>query len=85
MTVAADPDGHAELVALAEQHSGLRVWAMEGTPGDGAGLARHLADSDELIVELDRPKRPARKARAPHRPHPGPRTSPCARGDVCDQ
>ena len=45
-TVAADPDGYAELVALAEQHSGLRAWAMEGTGGYGAGLARHLADSN---------------------------------------
>jgi transposase len=63
-TVAADPDGYAELVALAEAHSGLRAWAMEGTGGYGAGLARHLADADELVVELDRPKRPARRAGA---------------------
>jgi transposase len=63
-TVAADPDGYAELVALAEQHTGLRAWAMEGTGGYGAGLARHLADAGELVVELDRPKRPKRKAAA---------------------
>jgi transposase len=63
-TVTADPDGYAELVALAEQHSGLRAWAMEGTGGYGAGLARHLADVGELVVELDRPKRPARRAGA---------------------
>jgi transposase len=63
-TVAADPDGYAELVALAEAHSGLRAWAMEGTGGYGAGLARHLADRDEMVVELDRPKRPTRRAGA---------------------
>jgi transposase len=63
-TVTADPDGYAELAALAEQHSGLRAWAMEGTGGYGAGLARHLADAGELVVELDRPKRPARRAGA---------------------
>jgi transposase len=63
-TVAADPDGYAELVALAEAHSGLRAWAMEGTGGYGAGLARHLTDGRELVVELDRPKRPARRAGA---------------------
>ena len=40
-TVPADPDGYAELVALAEEHSGLRAWAVEGTGGYGAGLARH--------------------------------------------
>jgi transposase len=63
-TVAADPDGYAELEALAEQHSGLRAWALEGTGGYGAGLARHLAEAGELVVELDRPKRPARRAGA---------------------
>ncbi|MGY1635013.1 IS110 family transposase [Geodermatophilus sp. SYSU D01186] len=63
-TVPADPDGYAELIALAEAHAGLRAWAMEGTGGYGAGLARHLADADELVVELDRPKRPARWAGA---------------------
>ncbi|OMQ16452.1 IS110 family transposase [Modestobacter sp. VKM Ac-2676] len=63
-TVAADPDGYAELVALAQEHSGLRAWAMEGSGGYGAGLARHLADGGELVVELDRPKRPARRAGA---------------------
>jgi transposase len=64
VTVTADPDGYAELVALAEQHSGLRAWAMEGTGGYGAGLARHLTGTGELVVELDRPKRPARRAGA---------------------
>ena len=57
-TVLADPEGYAELVAPAEQHDGLRAWAMEGTGGYGAGLARHLAVAGELVVELDRPKRP---------------------------
>ena len=42
-TALADPDGYAELTALAQEHSGLRAWAMEGTGGYGAGLARHLA------------------------------------------
>jgi transposase len=64
VTVPADPDGYATLVDLAEQHSGLRAWAMEGTGGYGAGLARYLAEAGELIVELDRPKRPARRAGA---------------------
>jgi transposase len=63
-TVSADPDGYATLVELADQHAGLRAWALEGTGGYGAGLARHLADRDELVIELDRPKRPARKAGA---------------------
>ena len=64
LTVSADPDGYAELLAAAEQHSGLGAWAMEGAGGYGAGLARHLAGAGELVVELDRPKRPARHAGA---------------------
>src|SRR3954467_3793081 len=63
-TVTADPDGYGQLVELAEQHSGLRAWAMEGTGGYGSGLARHLGEAGELVLELDRPKRPARKAGA---------------------
>src|SRR5687768_15052404 len=63
-TVTADPDGYGRLVALAEQHSGLRGWAMEGSGGYGAGLARHLEQAGELVVELDRPLRPARRAGA---------------------
>lgn len=36
-TVSADPDGYARLVDLAEQHGGLRAWAIEGPGGYGAG------------------------------------------------
>lgn len=61
LTVDTDPDGYAELVALADGHSGLRAWSIEGTGGYGAGLARHLAERGELVIELDRPNRPARR------------------------
>jgi transposase len=64
LTVTADPDGYGELVTLAEQHPGLRAWAMEGSGGYGAGLTRHLGDRDEMVVELDRPVRPKRRAGA---------------------
>jgi transposase len=64
ITVSADADGYAELVELAEQHGGLRAWAVEGAGGYGAGLARHLHDLGELVVELDRPVRPKRWAGA---------------------
>ena len=63
-TVTADPAGYQALVEFAEQHGMLRAGAMEGSGGYGAGLAVHLAQRDELVVELDRPKRPARKAGA---------------------
>lgn len=59
-TVATDLDGYDELVALADRHSGLRAWSIEGTGGYGAGLVRHLGDG-EVVIELDRPNRPARR------------------------
>lgn len=62
LTVSTDPDGYAELLTLAEAHSGLRAWALEGAGGYSAGLARHLGDAEELVVELDRPVRARRRA-----------------------
>jgi len=64
VTVSTDPDGYTALVSLAEAHSGLRAWALEGAGGYGAGLARYLADTEELVVELDRPVRTRRRAGA---------------------
>ena len=61
LTVGTDPDGYAELLALADRHSSLRAWSIEGTGGYGAGLARFLAEHGELVIELDRPNRPARR------------------------
>jgi transposase len=64
VTISADPDGYDQLLALAAQHPGLRAWALEGSGGYGAGLARHLGDLEEFMVELDRPVRPKRWAGA---------------------
>ena len=61
VTVEATADGYAQLQAFAEEHAVLRAWAIEGTGGHGAGLARHLARGDELVVELDRPERAHRR------------------------
>lgn len=56
-----DPDGYARLVEMADGHSGLRAWSIEGTGGYGAGLVRYLHELGELVIELDRPNRPARR------------------------
>jgi hypothetical protein len=61
LTVEATPDGYAALVKFADNQSRLRAWAIEGTGGHGAGLARHLAKANELVVELDRPERAKRR------------------------
>ena len=60
-TVAATPAGYRQLLALADQQPGQRVWAIEGTGGYGAGLTRFLQAHAEQVVELDRPKRATRR------------------------
>lgn len=41
---------------------GCRAWAVEGAGSYGAGLVDYLREKGELVLEVDRPKRPARKA-----------------------
>ena len=53
LTVPATPDGYQVLVDFADEHSGLRAWAVEGTGGHGAGLARLLAGRCEVLLELE--------------------------------
>src|SRR5215472_11490483 len=61
VTVEATPDGYEALVEFAGEQPGLRAWAIEGTGGHGAGLARLLASRGELVLELDRPERARRR------------------------
>ncbi len=61
ITVEATAVGYAELVEFANSHAMLRAWAIEGTGGHGAGLSRHLLESSEIVIELDRPKRAVRR------------------------
>jgi transposase len=61
VTVAATPAGYQQLLQLAGRHQGQRMWAIEGTGGYGAGLTRFLHAHAEQVVELDRPKRTARR------------------------
>jgi transposase len=55
VTVPAAPTGYRQLLKLAGQHQGQRVWAIEATGGYGAGLTRFLHAHQEQVVELDRP------------------------------
>ncbi|MGH3260374.1 MAG: IS110 family transposase, partial [Trebonia sp.] len=61
LTVDATPGGYQQLVTFAEEHAALRAWAIEGTGGHGAGLARLLDEHGEVVLELDRPNRTARR------------------------
>jgi transposase len=65
ITVEASAEGYAELVGFAEdiaaEHAALRAWAIEGTGSHGRGLAVHLGQATELVIELDRPERTRRR------------------------
>lgn len=61
ITVDATADGYARLTEFADEHAVLRAWAIEGTGSFGAGLTRHLAAGQELVIELDRPVRSKRR------------------------
>ncbi len=61
-TTDADARGYRRMLAFAEEHApGRRVWAIESTGSYGAGLTAYLHERGERVVEIDRPKRPARR------------------------
>ena len=60
--VPTDAFGYRRLLAFAGEHGpGRRVWAIEGTGSFGSGLTTFLLEQGEWVVEIDRPKRPARR------------------------
>jgi transposase len=62
LTVPTTPRGYKRLLRFAQkQASGRRCWAIEGTGSFGAGLTAMLAHNGELVLEVDRPKRPERR------------------------
>jgi hypothetical protein len=62
------------LLRFARRHArGRRVWAIESSGSFGAGLTTFLLAQGEWVVEVDRPKRAARRngAKSEHGPdHP---------------
>jgi transposase len=61
-TLATDAFGYPRLFAFARKHApGRRCWAIEGTGSFGAGLTSFLLEHGEWVIEIDRPKRPARR------------------------
>jgi transposase len=64
-TVVADLGGYQRLLEFAQvQVPGRRCWAVEGAGSYGAGLASFLQARGELVVEIGRPRRPARRTGA---------------------
>jgi len=63
--LAADEDGYAAALALAQRYApGRRAWAIEGSGSYGRGLVLFLAAHGERLYELDRPRRQGRRGRA---------------------
>ena len=74
ITVEATAEGYAALVEFAGEHATLRAWAIEGTGGHGAGLARHLAQHQVIVGRA----RPTQEGQAPQRREVRPtRCDPC--------
>jgi hypothetical protein len=62
LTVVADPRGYRRLLHFAQESApGRRCWAIESTGSFGAGLAAFLLERGERVIEVDRPRRPARR------------------------
>jgi transposase len=62
VAVAADAAGYQRLLDFARINvPGRRCFAVEGAGSYGAGLTRLLVERGEWVVEVDRPRRPARR------------------------
>jgi transposase len=55
------PAGYQQLLGWAHQLGEPIVWGVEGTGCYGAALARFLAANDQVVVEVNRPDRQARR------------------------
>jgi transposase len=56
------PAGYRSLLRFLRSFGQLQTVGVEGTGSYGSGLARHLADQDVAVVEVNRPNRQARRA-----------------------
>ena len=55
--------GYAELLDWAQRLGPINAWGIEGTGSFGAGLTRFLHRHDQVVVEVNRPDRQARRRR----------------------
>jgi transposase len=62
-SVATTPAGYAELLGWAEQVGPVEAWGIEGTGSFGAALTRFLRAHGQVVVEVNRPDRAARRRR----------------------
>jgi transposase len=62
-SVATTPAGYAELLGWATQFGPVEAWGIEGTGSFGAALTRFLRAHGQVVVEVNRPDRAARRRR----------------------
>jgi transposase len=62
-SAATTPAGYAELLGWAQRLGEVEAWGIEGTGSFGAGLTRFLRRQGQVVVEVNRPDRAARRRR----------------------
>jgi transposase len=62
-SVATTPAGYRELLGWAQRLGQVDAWGIEGTGSFGAGLTRFLRGHGQVVVEVNRPDRAARRRR----------------------
>jgi transposase len=66
-SVPTTPAGYAALLGWAQGLGQVDAWGIEGTGSFGAGLTRFLRSRGQVVVEVNRPDRQARRRRPPGR------------------
>jgi len=61
MAIPTTPAGYADLLAWAKDLGAVETFGLEGTSSYGAGLARHLRREGQVVVEVIRTNRQARR------------------------
>jgi transposase len=62
-SVATTPGGYRALLGWAQRLGEIDAWGIEGTGSFGAGLTRFLHGHGQVVVEVNRPDRAARRRR----------------------
>ena len=63
ISVPTTPAGYGELLGWAQRLGQIQAWGIEGTGSFGAGLTRFLRSQGQVVVEVNRPDRAARRRR----------------------
>jgi transposase len=63
VSIPTTPTGYRDLLAWARGLGQVQAWGVEGTGCYGAGLARYLRQAGQVVLEVNRPDRAARRRR----------------------